>query len=334
MKIGFVAGGLERVTGGNLYDLKLIECLRAAGEQVEVIAAPAAGFDLLVEDALVRRLTRSPVPRVGLVHYLRSRDRGGLFNLFADSAYLNSLDGFIFNSEATARDAGALLSRPKPSVVAFPGADRFAAEVGAEEIEARAKAKGPLRLLFTGNVIRRKGLHVLLDALARAPRGLWSLTVAGALDLEPAYVRAVRKKIAAAGIAGSVVFRGVLDEQELSAAFRDSQVLAVPSLYEPAGMVYLEALGFGLPVIAGTRGGAGEIVTHGREGFLVRPGDSFGLHNYLGIMINNRSLLSRMSLAALERHKSLPTWEANGRLVRDFLALICRDNKPKIRKNG
>ncbi len=305
MRIGFVApGDLAERTGGNLYDRQLIAHLRLAGDEVVVLNSPPriaeADFDLLVEDALYRpsyillnqrlKLGRR-LPIIGLVHYLRSCDRRNLFWKIADSAYLASLAGFIFNSAATAGDVAALLDRRKPSVIAWPGADRLPGVPTAEQVAARARAAGPLKILFAGQNIPRKGLQLLTTALSGIPHEKWRLNVANALD-----------------------------DEKLAAAYLESQVLAVPSYYEPAGMAYLEALRFGLPVIATTRGGIGELVAHGREGFLVRPGDVHALRQHLEVMINNRNFLAAMSLRALARRAALPTWEANGKLVRNFLA--------------
>ena len=59
------------------------------------------------------------------------------------------------------------------------------------------------------------------------------------------------------------------------------QVLAVPSLYEAFGIAYLEAMGFGLPVIASSAGGAHELITQGEHGFLVAPGDAATLAQHI-----------------------------------------------------
>ena len=68
---------------------------------------------------------------------------------------------------------------------------------------------------------------------------------------------------------------------EVATHSHEHQVLAVPSLYEAFGIVYLEALGFGLPVIASSAGAAHELITHGEHGFLVAPGDAASLAQHL-----------------------------------------------------
>ncbi|MCX5894083.1 MAG: glycosyltransferase, partial [Deltaproteobacteria bacterium] len=84
-------------------------------------------------------------------------------------------------------------------------------------------------------------------------------------------------------------------------------------------IVYLEAMRFGLPVIAGDAGGPREIVSHGVNGYLAPPGDPATLARYLKSMLENRDLLARMSLAALTQAASQPTWEDSAAKVRGFL---------------
>ena len=112
---------------------------------------------------------------------------------------------------------------------------------------------------------------------------------------------------------------GTLSPPELAARLRQSHLLAVPSSYEGFGIVYLEAMRFGLPVIAGDAGGPREIVSHGVTGFLVPPEDAAALARGLASLLPNRDLLVRLSLAALAQTASHPTWEGSAAKVREFL---------------
>jgi glycosyltransferase involved in cell wall biosynthesis len=98
-----------------------------------------------------------------------------------------------------------------------------------------------------------------------------------------------------------------------------SHLLAVPSSYEGFGIIYLEAMGFGLPVVASSAGGAGELLTEGREGYLIKPGDSAAVAECVGILSENRDQLLRMSLWSLERRMTFPKWAETAERIRDFL---------------
>ena len=150
------------------------------------------------------------------------------------------------------------MGRARPLMVASPGRDGLPGAVSREEIMARATAPGPFNLIFVGNLIPRKELHTLLAALASLPRDDWRLTVAGSLEMDAAYVEAIRRQIKDAGLAPRVSLLGALPARELAARCAASHLLAVPSSYEGFGIVYLEGMHFGLPAIAGTAGAAKE----------------------------------------------------------------------------
>ncbi|MBP7963609.1 MAG: glycosyltransferase family 4 protein [Caldilineaceae bacterium] len=273
--------------------------------------------------------------------------------------YLRSVDGFIFNSRTTQATVEALVGpstnnsanmrssrvrdlaglskifpgRPagswtrlerknsvRPSVVAYPAGDHRPTAVTPAEIDRRAHEPGPLRILFVGNLIPRKGLHTLLTALAALPQKIWQLDVVGGVDPDDGYTKSIFAQIRAAGIGDRVQLLGTLGNPDLPDLLARSQVLAVPSQYEGFGIVYLEALAAGLPVIASTAGAAHEIVTPGETGFLVAPGDGPAITAALTALHADRDLLARMGHAAQARYALHPTWADTGARIREFLA--------------
>ena len=364
MHLGLVVyGSLETVSGGYLYDRKLVEYLQSCGDEVEVISVPwrpygralldnlspalierlgRASCHLLVQDELVhpslcrlnhRLRRRVPYPLVAIVHHLRGCEARPAWQNFlyrqVERRYLSSVDGFIFNSNATRTEVERLVAAGRPAVVAPPGGDNVPGGLSREEVLQRAGAPGPCRLIFVGNLIPRKGLHVLLDALATLPDPDWRLTVVGGPELDPPYARAIRSRIAALGLTGKIKMLGTLPPEELAGRLRESHLLAVPSAYEGFGIVYLEAMRFGLPVIASAAGGAREIVSHGVNGFLAPPGDPATLSRLLKSLLENRDLLVRLSLAALTHAASQPTWKESAARVREFLVDLLSAEKAR-----
>ncbi len=111
----------------------------------------------------------------------------------------------------------------------------------------------------------------------------------------------------------------MVSDRELAEKFSQSHLLAVPSSYEGFGIVYVEAMGFGVPSIASTAGGAAEIVDHARNGYLVSPGDVGALAKHVYELSRDRGLLERMSLAAHDSCSRRPTWAECARRIREFL---------------
>jgi glycosyltransferase involved in cell wall biosynthesis len=349
-----IYGSLDITSGGFFYDRILVDYLRRQGDEVEVISMPwrsygrslidnlspglwhrlrEARLDLLLQDELVhpslfwlnRRLrARVKYPIVAIVHHLRSREpRPAWQNLgyrAVERAYLASVDGLVCVSRTTRRDVERLVGGARKLVVANPGGDGLPGVLTREEIAARARASGPCRLIFAGNLIPRKELHTLLAALAQLPQDDWRLIVAGSLSADPPYANAIRRQIETLGLTPRVTLAGALSRPELAAQLAASHLLAVPSSYEGFGIVYLEAMRFGVPAIASTAGAAWETIHPGVNGFLVPPGDAAALAQCLGSLIRDRERLLQMSLAAHASAAAHPTWEEMAARVRAFLA--------------
>ena len=359
MRIGLVIyGSLDTLSGGFLYDRTLVESLRRAGDQVETISLPwrsyarhlkdnlsralhrrlcDARLDILLQDELNhpslfwlnRRLKgRAAYPIVSIVHHLRCQEARPMwqnrFYRWVEKSYLWTANGFVFNSEATRAAVHALVGDRQTSVVAYPGGDRLRPKLAPRQIIARAQQRGPLRILFIGNIIPRKELHTLLRALARLPKENWRLEVVGNLTVDTSYAQSIRRQIAASGLTRQVALLGPLPDSGLSERLLASHVLAGPSSYEGFGIVYLEGMGFGLPPIASNAGGASEFIAHGREGFLVNPGDLVALAQHVQELIQDRQRLAQMSLAAYERYRAHPTWAEGTGNIRIFLQTLVK----------
>ncbi len=327
-----------------MYDRKLVDYLQNHGDTVEIVSLPwrnyavhltdnfhfrlPPDFDLLIQDELNHPslLSANSRPRsypvISLVHHLRcSEQRSAWQNWFhrlIERRYLESVDGFIFNSKTTQRVVNSLIENSKPNIVAYPPTDRFGQSVSETEIEARSKEPGPLRILFLGNVIRRKGLHTLLEAISSQPSA-FRLDVVGGMKAETDYARTMREKASVPGLRSMVRFHDSLENEDLTVKLKSAQVLVVPSSYEGYGIVYLEGMAFGLPAIGTAAGAASEIISDGETGFIVPPDDAKKLTDRLSMLANNRELLTRMSLMALERYRQQPTWDETARHIREFL---------------
>jgi glycosyltransferase involved in cell wall biosynthesis len=76
---------------------------------------------------------------------------------------------------------------------------------------------------------------------------------------------------------------------------------------------------FGLPAIGTTAGAAGEVIEHGRTGYLIPPDDARALAGHLASLAEDRALLGRLSLNARERYLHQPPWEETARGIHTFL---------------
>jgi glycosyltransferase involved in cell wall biosynthesis len=302
----------------------------------------AGRFDVLIQDELChpslflvnsRLKCQDAGPAapllVALVHHILSDEpRPSWQNMLlslAERRFLSSVDGFIHNSETTRRKVASLVKHNRPQVVAYPAGDRFespaspGSPLSTEIISKRARRPGPLQLLFLGNVIPRKGLLPLLQALAGIHREVWHLSIVGGLDFDSAYTAKAIQLVRQLGLSDSVRFLGPLQEAGLVEVLKTSHVFCMPYAYEGFGIAILEAMAFGLPTIGCLNGAAGETISHGVNGFLLAEGDLAGLEPLLGQMHKNREELLRLALGARATYLGHPTWQESIAAIDDFL---------------
>lgn len=348
-----IYGSLDTLTGGFLYDKFLVKHLRRKGHAVEIVSLPwrrygrllldnfspelrsrlaQKAYDLILQDELnhpslfwlnYRHQKRDGIPIVSIVHQVLSCQprRYRINHLFkaVEKIYLANVDAFIFNSETTRGHVRGMINLTVPSIVANPGADRLGHLGAAAQIEARARRPGPVQLVFVGNITPIKGLIPLIENLMRLPPEIWRLTVVGSLSMDRRYVRRVKRLISVANAGPRVQLTGPLSGNELMDILTGSHLFAMPFSHEGFGIACLEALAYGLPVLASTAGAAKEYIRPGQNGFLIAPGDTGTLRHLIADLFADRDRLVSMSLAALKTYQSLPKWHASLESIHAFL---------------
>lgn len=191
-------------------------------------------------------------------------------------------------------------------LVVPPGRDVAAAPHGHKR-DLRGGARAAL--LCVGNWVTRKGILQALDAVARLPDRLVRLHLVGDDRPDPRYAARVRRRLAGGDLAGRVEYHGRLAREEVAAMYRDADVFVLPSVREPYGTVYGEAMAAGLPVVGWRAGNLPYLAAHGREGLLVTPGDVPGLVSALRRLAEDGELCTRLGTAARLRAAAFPTWE-------------------------
>lgn len=171
-------------------------------------------------------------------------------------------------SEDEGRTLRSTFGRVRPRLEVIPNGvdlDQYHLPTPAE----RAAARKEFRLgeddrvaLFVGHEFERKGLDLVIDALVEAPTVL--LLVAGGARRT---IQDAQRRVEKRGLAGRVLFLG--PRRDVAHLMAASDMFVMPSRYESSGLVYLEALASGLPVISTSVGVAGEILEDGKNGYIV-----------------------------------------------------------------
>lgn len=198
---------------------------------------------------------------------------------------------FVFNSRYTlerAREGG--LTAPAARVV-YPG------------VEERFLAPHPpqawrWRLACVGRIDRQKGVDVAVRALARLPETA-SLSIWGTGD--KSYIDEMRGLAGQLGVAESVRFEGWADPKQLVSIYADADVVLFPVRWqEPFGLVPVEAMGIGRPVVTTARGGTAEFVQDGDNALVFAVDDDEGLARLVRRLAEDDGLRERLRYGGLQ----------------------------------
>lgn len=189
--------------------------------------------------------------------------------LVRKSQYLHAVSRPILSRAVAEYDAD-----PDKAFVANLGlADRSG------QYSRRRRHDGRVRVLYVGRLETRKGAGLFLDAVARlAPQFPHAEFVMVGKDIptdegDTHRGRFQKRYEDDPGVLDKVTFAGIATEDELYQHYADCDVVCLPSMYESFGLVFVEAMTFGKPVIGSRAGGMVEVVVDGEQGYLIPPGD-------------------------------------------------------------
>jgi glycosyltransferase involved in cell wall biosynthesis len=155
-------------------------------------------------------------------------------------------------------------------------------------------------IVFAGRISPNKGADLLVDAVCRLSREYPDVQLRLLGKGSDEFVDQLRAKAAQHGMPNLLDLPGFIAREELPAHLSRAHVFAAPSKYEPGpGLVCLEAMACGLPVVACAGAGAAEVVMPGENGLLVPPGDAAALADALGVLLSKPAL--REAMAARSR---------------------------------
>jgi glycosyltransferase involved in cell wall biosynthesis len=335
-------GDPGRLTGGYRYHRRMAELAPASGAAVRFVSFPDRAFplaalhgpavlrqaraDVVVLDSIAAAflgpwLRRgSGTPLVGSLH----QPPGGIDHGPLRRGVQAPLDRLAWRHArllvVASDDLGEQLAAqgyPRERIRVVPPGRDLPAAPAAPAVDLRAGRR--VALLCVGNWVARKGVLELLEAVARLPEGLATLHLAGDDRADPRYGDRVRARLSRPDLAGRVVVHGPLPAERVAALYRAADVFALPSLREPYGTVWGEAMAAGLPVVGWRAGNLPHLATDGLEGRLVAPGDVAALSAALAELAGDEGLRRRMGMAAWRRAAARPTWSRSAALF--FAAL-------------
>jgi glycosyltransferase involved in cell wall biosynthesis len=211
--------------------------------------------------------------------------------------------GILTCSQAVA-DAQAQIAPARPLWVVHPGVEleRFDPDCLPSPTEARRRlglpAAGPL-IGIVGRLQRWKGMHVLIESLPEVLQthpDAHCVVVGGEHAPEPEYPAFLRERISALGLTDKVTLAGL--QSNVPEWMQAMDVIVHASDHEPFGIVVIEAMALGKPVIAGNAAGPTEVITDGADGLLTPYGDAPALASAILRYLDDPEFARRTGQAA------------------------------------
>ncbi|MFL5895593.1 MAG: glycosyltransferase family 4 protein [Thermoleophilaceae bacterium] len=270
---------------------------------------PMGGMSL----SLVARVHRTRIPALGVVYddWMVYGPRVDAWQAtWRRTPRLADAARWLFASDSVRRAALEAVPELEDTDLLAPGLDETF-------LDPAPPREWGWRLLAPGRLDPRKGLRTAVEALALLPRARLAIVGGG----DEGHAAELRSLAAELGVAERVDFQPPRPRAELVAAYRDADAVLFPVLWaEPFGLVPLEAMGIGRPVVATGRGGSGEYLRDGENCLLHEPGDARSLAQAVERLAADAALRERLRAGGFQTAPRFARGRWNERVVAEHEA--------------
>ena len=315
----------QKVTGGNIYDTYFYECLEKDSRlKIEYVTDEMIGcqnlwfysfccwknrkmimacdylfinssrFSKFLPFLFLLKLKKNPLSIITIHHHFAYRQLSGFKRIIYKWMEINFLRkcDIIITPNPYVREE--LLSRYPSSKVSF-------LELSFDKSQEKKSYPQRGNYLYVGTIEKRKGIKYLIESLGcisiECRKNICVNIVGKVVDM--GYYKKIQKRIEKLGLKDIVKFHGRLSDRDLDIAYQNADCFIFPSLLEGYGMVIVEAMSYGLPVIAFDNSAIPYTVRNGYNGLLVKSKDVKELSTSIQTILLNRSLREKLSIGAL-----------------------------------
>ncbi|WAM33947.1 glycosyltransferase family 4 protein [Caldicellulosiruptor morganii] len=256
------------------------------------------------------------VPMVCTIHATEHGRNSGIHNdlqrFIHNVEWWTTFEGWkvIVNSNYMKNECERIFNLTPDKCTVIPNGIDFEEFAGVEydiEFRRRFALDSEKIIFFIGRHVYEKGVHILLESFRMVLEKYYNakLVIAGS---GPMYAELYSRALGM-GISHKVLFTGFISDEERKKLFKVADIAVFPSLYEPFGIVALEAMASGCATIVSDVGGFAEIVKHGENGLTFFCGNANSLKDMILLLLNDEDLRRRIAAKGFEDAKEIFSWD-------------------------
>ncbi|MDR6998749.1 glycosyltransferase family 4 protein [Neobacillus niacini] len=292
--------------------------------------------DWLVGTAAIALKKSLSIPLLATIHATEHGRNNGIHNKMQEFIHrkeqqlITEADQVIVCSEYMVDEVTSIFDTVAEKLAIIPnGVDLLPKRESAVELPQNLHNK---KYIFSmGRIVKEKGFETVMEAaeIAKDLKLEYSFVIAGKGPMLETY----RKLIKERQLDDMIAFIGFISEQQRNALIQNCEMVVVPSLYEPFGIVALESMALGKPTIVSKTGGLKGIVKHLQTGMLMAPGDAKSLLEQILFLSENPEKAADMAIQGQQVMKSLYSWKRvameTSRMIEDTLLTKLIDIKER-----
>lgn len=296
----------------NTEMVRYVEKCAAEGIQFDCIHA----HDWLVSPAARELKKKYQLPLVATIHATEFGRNQGIYTDLQQKIHHQEwkltyeAEKVVVCSKYMENEVKQLFELPPEKVIAIPnGVDVRKLQQGEESFFQRANYALPEEkiIFFVGRLVREKGAQYLIEVapeiLGACPEAKFVISGKGPMMDE------LKRMAAERGVEHKFLFTGFIDDKQRNGLLHHAYLAVFPSIYEPFGIVALEAMATGTPVLVSDTGGLSEIVQHGENGLKIYPGMASSLKDQLLYALTHEPQIKAMAESARETLLRTYQWD-------------------------
>ncbi|MFP4661463.1 MAG: glycosyltransferase family 4 protein [Halanaerobiales bacterium] len=270
-------------------------------------------------------------PLIYTIHATEFGRNQGIYNNM--QRYINDIEWYatfeawkvIVCSQFMNYEVRNLFQLPEDKVVTIPNGvneDNYSTEYS---IQFKEKYASPYEdiVFYVGRIVREKGIQVLIQSIPQilSTNPSTKFIIAG----KGPYLDSLRSQAEFLGVADRIYFTGFISDEERNKLYQTADVAVFPSLYEPFGIVALEAMVTKTPVVVSNVGGLAEFIKDEENGLLFNSSDAHHLADRITYLLNNKKKAARIAETGYEMVIKEFTWNEIAKQTEEVYKHVIED---------